>query len=116
MFAGASDVPGIFPSGLNKIFVINHFGHFLMTNLLLEKMKNQTKTRPLRIINMSSDAHKFLFFMLVFLLPFSTFAILLLLYSFALVFICGGVEIKDTDTECTSSRNFKLDMIALNNK
>src|SRR5689334_821919 len=41
--------------GWNYIIQANYLGHFLLTNLLLDKLK---KCRPSRIINVSSVAHK----------------------------------------------------------
>ncbi|CAF1276910.1 unnamed protein product [Rotaria sp. Silwood1] len=41
--------------GFNSIIQANYLGHFLLTNLLLDKLK---KCRPSRIINVSSGAHK----------------------------------------------------------
>ncbi|CAF5015044.1 unnamed protein product [Rotaria sp. Silwood1] len=41
--------------GFNSIIQANYLGHFLLTNLLLDKLK---KCRPSRIINVSSDAHQ----------------------------------------------------------
>jgi NAD(P)-dependent dehydrogenase (short-subunit alcohol dehydrogenase family) len=41
--------------GFNSIIQANYLGHFLLTNLLLEKLK---QCRPSRIINISSNAHK----------------------------------------------------------
>ncbi|KAK4312058.1 hypothetical protein Pmani_016487 [Petrolisthes manimaculis] len=41
--------------GLELTMATNHFGHFLLTNLLLERLKQST---PSRIVNVSSMAHK----------------------------------------------------------
>jgi len=41
--------------GLDYVMQANYLGHFLLTNLLLDKLK---KCRPSRIINVSSSAHK----------------------------------------------------------
>ncbi|KAL3342119.1 hypothetical protein AABB24_026241 [Solanum stoloniferum] len=42
-------------------FATNHLGHFLLTNLLLEKMKETARKtkREGRIVNVSSEAHRF---------------------------------------------------------
>ncbi|CAF1432936.1 unnamed protein product [Rotaria magnacalcarata] len=41
--------------GFNTVIQANYLGHFLLTNLLLQKLK---QCRPSRIINVSSDLHK----------------------------------------------------------
>lgn len=51
--AWASEV--VTKDGFNSIVQANYLGHFLMTNLLLDKLK---KSRPSRIINVSSGASK----------------------------------------------------------
>ncbi|XP_031275964.1 short-chain dehydrogenase TIC 32, chloroplastic-like isoform X3 [Pistacia vera] len=47
--------------GIEMQFATNHLGHFLLTNLLLDKMKNTAKTTGIegRVVNLSSIAHQY---------------------------------------------------------
>lgn len=46
--------------GVEHLFATNHLGHFLLTNLLLDKMKDTSHISNIegRIINVSSEGHK----------------------------------------------------------
>jgi len=42
--------------GIETTFAVNHLGYFLLTNLLLERLR---RSAPARIVNVASEAHKF---------------------------------------------------------
>lgn len=59
--AGLCFVPGVYMQGRTEdgfglMFGVNHLGHFLLTNLLLGRLK---ECGPSRIVNVSSLAHNF---------------------------------------------------------
>lgn len=49
-------LPGRTEDGLGMMFGVNHIGHFLLTNLLLDQLK---KCEPSRVVNVSSLGHNF---------------------------------------------------------
>jgi NAD(P)-dependent dehydrogenase (short-subunit alcohol dehydrogenase family) len=44
--------------GIDSQFGINHIGHFLFTNLILNKLVNGIGNKPARVINVSSDGYR----------------------------------------------------------
>ncbi|KAL1261643.1 hypothetical protein QQF64_006908 [Cirrhinus molitorella] len=52
----ALGAPGRTEDGIGMILGVNHIGHFLLTNLLLDRLK---KCAPSRVINVSSCGHNF---------------------------------------------------------
>lgn len=57
----AGCVPGVYmqgrtQDGLGMMFGVNHAGHFLLTHLLLERLK---QCGPSRVVNVASVAHNF---------------------------------------------------------
>lgn len=52
--AGLAGHKGVTAQGFERTFGVNHLGHFLLTSLLLEHLRDQGKTR---VVNVASNAH-----------------------------------------------------------
>jgi retinol dehydrogenase-12 len=52
--AGVGGVRGLTRQGFELMFGVNHLGHFLLTQLLLERL---VSSAPARVVTVSSDAH-----------------------------------------------------------
>jgi len=52
--AGVGGARGLTRQGFELMFGVNHLGHFLLTQLLLERL---TSTAPARVVTVASDAH-----------------------------------------------------------
>jgi retinol dehydrogenase-12 len=52
--AGVGGVRGVTEQGFELMFGVNHLGHFLLTQLLLDRLRD---SGPARVVTVSSDAH-----------------------------------------------------------
>lgn len=54
--AGSLFIKGLTSHGYGRVFTINHLGHFLLTNLLMDKMKVQSVKRPARLVGLGQTS------------------------------------------------------------
>jgi retinol dehydrogenase-12 len=52
--AGVASQRGVTAQGFERTFGVNHLGHFLLTKLLADRLR---ESAPARVVNVSSDAH-----------------------------------------------------------